>query len=78
MQLEILVEEPSMKAALEVLLPRLLRPTDATPRIIDFEGITSLFDELPAKLAAYKGYVPPGQRIIVLCDRDKADCRARK
>lgn len=78
MQLEILVEEPSMKAALEVLLPKLLRPTDAKPRILDFEGITSLFDELPAKLKAYRGHVPPGQRIIIVCDRDKADCRQRK
>lgn len=78
MQLEILVEEPSMKVMLEALLPKLLRPTDALPRIIDFQGITALFEGLPAKLKAYRGHVPPGRRIIIVCDRDKADCRQRK
>ncbi|GAA3986338.1 DUF4276 family protein [Hymenobacter antarcticus] len=84
MQIEFLVEEPSARAALEVLLPRLL--PGQTCRIRDFDGWQDLLGSLPALLRGYhKRIAQHGQadlRVVVLLDGDgigprrKADLEA--
>jgi Domain of unknown function (DUF4276) len=75
--LEILVEEPSAEAFLNELLPRLL-PSDRTFAVRPFQGKDDLLRKLAARLRAYVKWLPPDWRIIVLVDRDDADCHALK
>jgi hypothetical protein len=75
--IEFLVEEPSMEAALGNLLPRALGQTDHF-RVHVFQGKTDLLKELPARLAAYRRWLPPDGRIVVLVDRDADDCSLLK
>jgi hypothetical protein len=77
MHLEIIVEEPSAETALRALLPRLLRPGDDFS-IIAYRGKTQMFQSLARDLGRYKGYMPPGRRVLVLVDRDRDDCRQLK
>jgi hypothetical protein len=77
MHIEFLVEEPSMQAALDNLLPRLL-PLDTTYRIIVFEGKPGLLKRLPDRLRAYAHWLPPEYRIVVLVDEDRQDCHELK
>ena len=69
-ELVFLLEEPSAKALLEVLLPRFLNPT-ITLRFIPFEGKQDLDRQLERKL---RGYRNPEARFLVLRDQDSADC----
>jgi len=73
---EILLEEPSAEAALEVLLPRILGLT--TFAIHVHQGKDDLLAKLPTKLKAYKRWLPQSFRILVLIDRDDANCLALK
>ena len=74
--LELLVEERSMKAFLEVLLPRLL-PAECTFHILEFEGKRDLIKKLPSRLQGYK-WLPPNWRLVVMVDQDSEDCRKLK
>jgi hypothetical protein len=71
--LEIFVEEPSMEAALEVLLPRILgeRPSFA---IYNMGSKQQLLARLPDRLRGYSNWLPDGWRVVVLVDRDRDDC----
>jgi hypothetical protein len=73
---EVLVEEPSAEAALEILLPRVLGAT--TFLIHTHQGKNDLLAKLPAKLKAYKHWLPSSHRVLVLIDRDDRDCRGLK
>ncbi|MBG8556101.1 DUF4276 family protein [Hymenobacter guriensis] len=74
-ELVFLLEEPSAKALLEGLLPRLLDPS-ITFRLIPFEGKQDLEKRMVAKL---RGYINPEARFIVMRDQDSApDCRVVK
>lgn len=74
MSLVILTEEPSMKATLEHLLPKLgIDPAGVT--IIAHEGKTALERSIPRKLKAWQA---PGARFLILRDNDRGDCRDRK
>lgn len=73
MHIELLVEEPSMEAALENLLPRLL-PAEFTHRIITFQGKQNLLRQLPARMRGYAAWITQQYRIIVLVDEDREDC----
>jgi hypothetical protein len=75
--LEILVEEPSAEAFLNALLPRLL-PSNRTFVVHPFQGKRDLLHKLGARLRAYAKWLPADWRIIVLLDRDDADCRKLK
>lgn len=75
--LEVLVEEPSAKAALEELLPKLI-PTDASVAIHAHQGKPALLRKLRSRLAAYAKMDWPDLRILVLVDRDEEDCRELK
>jgi len=74
-ELVFLLEEPSAKALLESLLPRLLQP-DTRFRCIPFEGKQDLEKQLMRKIRAYQN---DRARFIVLRDQDShPDCRAVK
>ena len=74
MNLVILTEEPSMKATLEHLLPR-LGISLATVTIIAHQGKSDLEKSIPRKL---RGWQDPAARFLILRDNDRGDCRARK
>lgn len=74
--LEVLTEEPSMEAFLEVLMPRLLPGT--TVAIHSFQNKQNLLRRLSNRLRAYGKWLPENYRIAVLIDRDNADCRELK
>jgi len=65
-----LLEEPSAKAMLEGLLPRLL-PDDVFPKYIVFEGKSDLEKQLERKL---NGWLAPNSLFVVLRDQDSGDC----
>jgi len=77
MHLEVLVEEPSAKIALEHLLPKLV-PEGATFQVHAHQGKPALLRKLPNRLAAYSKMDWPELRLLVLVDRDADDCHALK
>jgi hypothetical protein len=75
-RLIVFVEEESVEAALNALLPRLMPEADF--EIIRFQGKPDLLRNLPGRLRGYKSWLPSTWRILVLVDRDDDDCRALK
>ena len=71
--LEVLTEELSMEAFLEVLLPRFL-PPEITFALHSFQGKSDLLKNLPRRLHAYSRWLPASARIVVVVDRDNGDC----
>ena len=69
---EVLTEEPSMEAFLEVLLPRLM--PQATFSVHSFQNKQNLLRKLGSRLRAYEKWLPENYRIAVLIDRDNGDC----
>jgi len=65
-----LLEEPSMKELLDILLPQLL-PPNVEFMAIPHEGKQDLEKSIPNKL---RGWREPGVRFIILRDQDGADC----
>ena len=78
MHIEFLLEEESAKAALNILLPKLL-PADTTWACFPHRGKTDLFQRLPGRLKTYARQLPhqPELRVVILMDAD-TDCRRRK
>lgn len=74
MTLVFLLEESSMKAFLEGLLPRLL-PPDVAHRLIPHEGKADLERSIPRKLRAWQD---PAARFVVVRDQDSGNCVAVK
>lgn len=73
MRLILLVEEPSMKAFLEGLLPNL---APALPfHCVAFEGKSDLRKNAARKI---RGWREPGARFVVLVDQDHDDCKRLK
>lgn len=75
--MEILVEEPSAEAFLSAWLPGLLGDS-ATFNIHVFQGKSDLLANLEKRLKGYSHWLPDYARILVLIDRDRADCAALK
>ncbi|GAB4063858.1 DUF4276 family protein [Uliginosibacterium sediminicola] len=74
-ELVFLLEEPSAKAMLETLLPRVLKE-DTKVRCISFEGKQDLEKQLMRRI---RGYQNEQARFIVLRDQDShPDCKAVK
>lgn len=73
MELVFCLEEPSAKAMLQGLVPRLL--PDVEPRYIVFEGKQDLEKRLPIRLRAWQN---PEARFLVMRDQDSGDCRQIK
>jgi len=69
---EFLVEEVSMEAALELLLPRML--TRTTFKIHSYQGKLDLLGKLPQRLRGYASWIPATWRIVIIVDRDDDDC----
>jgi Domain of unknown function (DUF4276) len=74
--LEVIVEEPSMEAALQVLLPRILHGVSSAIR--PHQCKDELLARLPERLRGYASWLPRASRIVVLVDRDDDDCRELK
>jgi hypothetical protein len=75
-RVEILVEEPSMEAALRALLPAWLGAVDF--EVFPYQGKEDLLSKLPSRLRGYSRFLPENWRIIVLVDRDDQECTALK
>jgi hypothetical protein len=75
--LEILAEEPSLEAALNEILPRMLGQ-ETTFAIHAYQGKPDLLKKPESRLRAYAKWLPQTARIVVLVDRDNDDCRALK
>jgi hypothetical protein len=73
---EVLVEEPSMEAALRLLLPTLLG--ELSFQVYPYQGKTDLLKRLPDRLKGYSAWLPDDYRIVVVVDRDDDDCVALK
>ena len=68
-----LLEEPSMEALLEDMLPRFF--PDVAFQYVPHEGKQDLERSIPRKLRAWK---EPGVRFVVLRDNDGNDCKVLK
>jgi hypothetical protein len=78
MRIEFQVEEPSMEAALQQLIPRLIG-NQLPGRIIMYRGKRDLLKQLPARLRGYRDRLAREDlKIIVLVDADAEDCRKLK
>lgn len=71
-KLIVFVEEYSMEAALEVILPKILGDVDFEIR--RFQCKDDLLKNLPSRLNAYRTWLPDNWVILVLVDRDDDDC----
>lgn len=70
------VEEPSMEATLECLLPKMMK--DADFEIRRFQCKDDLLKNLPDRLRGYSNWLPRNWAILVLVDRDDDDCQLLK
>jgi len=75
--IELLVEEPSIEAALSELLPKILG-VRATWTIHPFQGKNDLLVKLPSRLKGYAAWLTQDAFIIVLVDEDRENCRRLK
>lgn len=73
---EVLVEEPSMEAALRVLLPRVLHGLSF--QVYPYQCKDDLLKRLPDRLRGYAAWLPDDYRIVVIVDRDDDDCSELK
>lgn len=72
-----LVEEPSMEAFLQELMPRVL-PKDRTFEAHAFQGKKDMLNSLGNRLRAYAAWLPESWRIFVIVDQDDDDCAELK
>ncbi len=72
----VIVEEPSARGMLEVLLPKLLSTVSYQIIQVPFKGkpMTRLTD----RLRGFAHWIPPSWRIVVLVDRDDEECHELK
>ncbi len=76
-RLEFLIEEPSMEAFLQGLLPRVL-PEGCTFECRVIQGKRDLSRKLESRLRGYRPWLPDEYRLVVVVDRDDDDCHALK
>jgi hypothetical protein len=69
---EVLVEEPSMEAALRLLLPKIIGPLSF--EVYPHQCKDELLARLPARLQGYAAWTPDTWRSVVVVDRDDDDC----
>ena len=73
---EVLVEEPSMEAALRALMPQMLG--DASFDVYTHQCKDELLQKLPDRLRGYAKWLPQNYCIVVVVDRDDDDCKELK
>lgn len=71
-KLIVFVEEFSMEATLEILLPKLL--PNVSFEIRRFQCKDDLLKRLPERLRGYQNWLPENWVIVILVDRDDDDC----
>jgi hypothetical protein len=74
--IEIFVEEPSMEAALRLIIPKISQGLSF--EVYPYRCKQDLLGKLPARLRGYAAWLPPDWRILVILDRDDEDCAALK
>jgi hypothetical protein len=74
--IEILVEEPSMEAALRLIVPKIIG--DLSFAVYPYQCKQDLLDKLPSRLRGYAAWLPDDYRIVVIVDRDDDDCEELK
>lgn len=72
----VLVEEPSMEAALRILLPKILG--ELSFQIHPYQCKDELLHRLPERLRGYAKWIPEAWRIVIVVDRDDDDCKRLK
>lgn len=75
-KLIVFVEELSMEAALEIILPKVLGEIEF--QIIRFQCKDDLLKNAPTRLKGYAAWLPKDWRILILLDRDDDDCKKLK
>jgi hypothetical protein len=75
MHIEVQVEEPSAKEALEHILPKIISDK-ATFLIINYGGKRRLLTKLPDRLKAYRARIDCGEalKLLILVDCDDDNC----
>ena len=73
---EFLVEEPSMEAFLNAVLPRMLPDTNCEIHV--FQGKQALLRKLEDRLKGYARFMANDHRIMVIVDQDNDDCKDLK
>lgn len=79
-RIEILVEEPSMKAFLGVFLPRILGDFGSLNQNVyvrSFEGKSDLQKNIPSKIKVFSNWHEP-VAVVILHDQDSNDCKILK
>jgi hypothetical protein len=74
--IELLVEEPSMEAALRLLLPKIVGQLSF--EVYPYQCKDELLSRLPERLRGYAAWIPDTWRIVVVVDRDDDDCAKLK
>lgn len=74
---EFLVEEPSMEAFLNAVLPRML-PADTAFEIHAFQGKQALLRKLEKRLNGYSRFMTNDHRVMVIVDQDNDNCKDLK
>lgn len=74
--LEVLVEEASMEAVLQQILPQVTEGT--TFQVYPHNGKAGLLGKLSQRLRGYAQWLPDSYGILVVADVDNDDCRALK
>ena len=74
MRIVFMVEEPSMKAFLQIILPQML-PENVESLIISHSGKSDLRKSIPIKLRAWQF---PSDRFVIVHDQDSNDCKQLK
>ena len=78
MHIDIMVEEPSAKAAMEVLVPHLVAGR-ATFKVTNFQSKQEMLRRLPDRLKGYRRRMPHEELcLLVLIDEDREDCKLLK
>jgi integrase len=73
---EFLVEEPSIEVVLRILLPKIIR--NCSFDIHSYQDKNDLLKHLTNRLRGYSKWIPKNWRIVVIVDRDNADCKKLK
>lgn len=77
MHIEIMTEEPSAEAALQLLIPKIVG-TSITFAIHQHGDKPTLLARLPGRLMGYASWLPDDWRILALVDLDDDDCTELK
>lgn len=80
-RIEILVEEPSMKEFLTILLPNILDPKwnlNQNYFIRSFEGKNDLQKNIPSKVKLLSNWSHEATGVVIMQDQDSSDCKVLK